>query len=103
MPVRPASKYHLKDLYQEIGFYDRKISYCQNFEKFDCEEERTREVEKLTRKRQTLVQAAADMTNAGIGYDPRLLPASLRSEEAPALLAKAPAAVTNINKVASSA
>lgn len=103
MQARPASKYHLKDLYQEIGFYDRKISYCQNFEKFDCEEERSSAVEKLAKKRKNLVQAAADMTSAGIAYDPSQLPASLRSAGSPALQAKAPAAVAATNKVASSA
>jgi hypothetical protein len=100
MQARPASKYHLKDLYQEIGFYDRKISYCQNFEKFDTDEERSSAVEKLAKKRKTLVQAAADMTSAGIAFDPNQLPASLRSVEPTALQAKAPAAAAATNKVA---
>jgi hypothetical protein len=103
MQARPASKYHLKDLYREIGFYDRKIAYCQNFEKFDSEEERSRAVEKLTKKRKTLVQAAAEMAGAGIECDPSLLPPSLKSAEPPALRAKTPAATTAVNKVASSA
>lgn len=102
MQARPASKYHLKDLYHEIGFYDRKISYCQNFEKFDSDEERSRAVEKLAKKRKTLVQAAADMSSAGIEYDPSQLPASLRSADSPALPPKTPA-VAPINKVATSA
>jgi hypothetical protein len=103
MQARPSSKYHLKDLYQEIGFYDRKIAYCQNFEKFDSDEERSRAVEKLTKKRQTLVLSATAMTNAGIEYDPSQLPLSLRHVDPPALQPKIPAAVSPINKVASSA
>ena len=81
MQARPASKSHLKDLYQEIGFYDRKIAYCQNFEKFDSDEERAKAVEKLTKKRQTLVQSAAAMASAGVECDPSLLPRSLKSAE----------------------
>jgi hypothetical protein len=84
MQARPASKYHLKDLYQEIGFYDRKIAYCQNFAKFDCEEERTRELEKLTKKRKTLVQSATAMASTGVECDPSQLPRSMRSAESSA-------------------
>jgi hypothetical protein len=79
MQAHPPSKYHLKDLYQEIGFYDRKISYCQNFEKFDSDEERSKAVEKLTKKRKTLVLSATAMTGAGIECDPGLLPRSMKS------------------------
>jgi len=103
MQARPASKYHLKDLYQEIAFYDRKISYCQNFEKFDCEEARSREVEKLTKKRKTLVQLATAMAGAGVEYDPSQLPASLKNAESPALPPKAAPGVAPINKVANPA
>jgi len=103
MQARPASKYHLKDLCQEIAFYDRKIAYCQQFGKFDCEEERTKEVEKLTKKRKTLVQSAADMAIAGVEYDPSQLPASLKNAEFPALQPKTAAAATRISKVATSA
>jgi hypothetical protein len=84
MQARPASKYHLKDLYQEISFYDRKIAYCQNFEKFDCEEERSKAVEKLAKKRRTLVQSAAEMASAGVECDPSQLPRSLKDAESPA-------------------
>ena len=84
MQVRPASKYHLKDLYQEIGFYDRKIAYRQNLEKFDSAEERLRAVENLTKKRKMLVQSAAAMASAGVECDPRLLPRSLKSAESAA-------------------
>ena len=92
MQARPPSKYHLKDLYQEIAFYDRKIAYCRNFEKFDSQEERSLAVEKLSRKRTTLVESAAEMTSAGVRCDPGLLPASLKNADSPA-----------INKVGSSA
>jgi len=84
MQARPASKYHLKDLYQEIGFYDRKIASCLNFEKFDTEEERTRAVEKLKKKRKTLVQSATAMASTGVECDPKHLPRSMKSAESAA-------------------
>jgi len=79
MQAHPPSKYHLKDLYHEIGFYDRKIAYCQNFEKFDSEEERSRAVEKLAKKRKSLVQSAAAMASTGVECDPKQLPDSLKN------------------------
>ncbi len=79
MPARPPSKYNLKDLYEEIGFYDRKIAHCQNFEKFDSEEERSRAVEKLAKKRKSLVQSAATMASSGVECDPSQLPGSLKN------------------------
>jgi hypothetical protein len=79
MQARTASKYQLKDLHQEIGLYDRKIAHCQNVQKFDCEEDRSREIEKLGKKRQALVKSAAAMASLGIEYDPNQLPLSLRA------------------------
>ncbi len=79
-----ASRYLLKDLYQEIDLYDRKIAHCQNVEKFDSEEERSRAVEKLAKKRKTLVQSAATMASSGIEFDASQLPRSLRSSESSA-------------------
>ena len=84
MQARPASKYRLKDLYQEIGFYDRKIASCQNFEKFDSEEQRSRAVEKLVKKRKTLVQSATAMASAGVECDPNQIPRSMKSAESAA-------------------
>lgn len=78
MQARPASKYHLKDLHEEIGLYDRKIAHCQKIQKFDCEDERTREIERLAKKRQVLVKSAAEMAGMGIEYDPKQLPRSLK-------------------------
>jgi hypothetical protein len=79
MQARPASKYHLKDLHREIGFYDRKIAYCQKFEKFDSEEERSRAIEKLIKKRKTLVQSATAMASAGVDCDSDQRPRSMKS------------------------
>ena len=37
MQAKPDNMYVLKDLYAEIGFFDRKIAHCQVFEKYDSE------------------------------------------------------------------
>lgn len=76
MQVKPASKYDLKDLHQEIDLFDRKIAYCQSYEKFDTEEARATALQKLINKRETLVKAASDAVSRGIEYDPKYLPRS---------------------------
>lgn len=78
MQVRPDSEFALKDLYEEIGFLDRKISYCQTLEKFDTESARASALQKLITKRAPLVQAALGMAGRGVICDPKHLPRSLR-------------------------
>ena len=82
MQARPPSKYHLKDLHREIDFFDRKISYCQNYEKFDSDLERESACHKLVTKRGNLVKLAAAMASQGIEYDPEQLPRSLKNAAA---------------------
>lgn len=82
MQLHSANKYELKDLHQEIGFYDRKIAYCQEHEQFDSEGERASALKKLMTKRESLVKKAAELSKNGIETDPRYLPRSLREAEA---------------------
>ncbi len=79
MALKPASKYDLKDLYQEIDLFDRKIAYCQNFEAFDSEEARAAALQKLVTKRESLVKTAADAVSRGIECDPKYLPRSFNA------------------------
>lgn len=81
MQLRVPSKYELRDLHQEIDFYDRKIAYCQNHDKFASEAEHSAAFEKLVSKRQTLVKSAAAMISMGIEYDPKQLPRSMKNLE----------------------
>ncbi len=81
MQLHPQNKYHLKDLHQEIDFYDRKIAYCQTHEKFESEDARASAVQKLQTKRKTLVKKAADLASKGIEFDAKDLPRSFRNEE----------------------
>lgn len=83
MQVKPDNPYALKDLYEEIGYLDRKISYCQTLEKFDSEQARLSAVQKLSSKRQPLVKAALAMAGRGIECDPKYLPRSLKETSSP--------------------
>lgn len=84
MQVKPASKYDLKDLHQEIALFDRKIAYCQNYEKFDSDEARAAAVQKLETKRLTLVKRALAAVSDGIECDPKYVPRSMSNTAAAA-------------------
>ena len=79
MQAKPTTKYEMKDLHQEIDLFDRKISYCQNHEKFKSETERGAALQKLENKRGTLVKTALDAAARGIEFDPKFLPRSFRA------------------------
>ena len=76
------SKFALRDLYQEIDLFDRKIAHCQTFEKFDSPDERESAVRKLVTKRGTLVKAALAMAERGVECDPKHLPRSFKQAAA---------------------
>jgi hypothetical protein len=71
------TKYHLIDIHKEIDLFDRKIAYCQQFEKFDAESARVSALSKLQKKRSSLVKIAITFSSQGIEYDPKFLPRSL--------------------------
>ncbi len=77
MQTYSPTKYHLADIHKEIDLYDRKISYCRQFEKFEFESERTSALGKLQKKRQSLVKTAMSFSQQGIEFDPKFLPRSL--------------------------
>ena len=77
------SKFALNDLHEEIDFFDRKIAYCQTFQKFDSQEERESTLRKLTTKRGTLVKAALAMVERGVECDSKHLPRSFKQVAAP--------------------
>lgn len=78
MQMKQDSKYHLKDLYEEIGLFDRKIAYCQNYEKFDSEQNRASALHKLVTKRAGLVANARALIERGIECDAKYVPRSLK-------------------------
>jgi hypothetical protein len=79
MITRSDNKYELKDLYQEIDLFDRKISYCEKFEKFASDEERAAARQKLVTKRGALVKTALGMADRGVECDPKYLPRSFKA------------------------
>lgn len=95
MQTYSPTKYHLVDLHKEIDLFDRKIAYCQQFEKFELESERASALGKLQKKRLSLVKIALSFSQQGIEFDPRFLPRSLAVDadgqviEAPKLMSQA--------------
>ncbi len=81
MRTHPANKYHLRELHQEIDLFDRKIAHSSSFEKFDSEDQRAEEIQKLQTKRDALVKVASDLVSKGIEYDPKDLPRSLKNQQ----------------------
>jgi hypothetical protein len=86
-----ASEYQLIDVHKEIDLFDRKIAYCQNYEKFDSEVARASALKKLGTKRASLVKVAEGLASQGITCDPKYLPRSfkaiqLAAEEPPQVL-----------------
>ena len=81
LPANP-NKYALRDLHREIGFFDRKIAHCQTQEKFASDFARDAALQKLVTRRQKLVNSAAVMVNAGVPFEAKDLPVSLREEKA---------------------
>lgn len=78
MNAEPASRFDLKDLHQEIDFLDRKIAYCQTYEKFDSDHARAVTLQKLVTKREGLVKTALKAVSRGIEFDPKYLPRSFK-------------------------
>jgi hypothetical protein len=78
MQAPSPNPYYLIDVHKEIDLLDRKIAYCQNFEKFDSEAARVSALKKLGTKRTTLVKVAEDLASKGIKCDPKYLPRSFK-------------------------
>jgi heme oxygenase len=76
MVTHPANKYHLKELHQEIDYFDRKISYAQTLEKFASDADRDAAIKKLHLKRDRLAKAARDLADNGVEWEAKDLPRS---------------------------
>jgi hypothetical protein len=78
MKTVPDNKYHLRDLYQEISLFDRKIRHCRNYEAFDSEADRSLAVSKLESQREVLTKIARGMVERGVEYSVNDLPLSMK-------------------------
>ena len=71
MQNKPAGKYGLREIHQEIDLLDRKIAYCTEHETFASDSERAAALRKLVTKRESLVKVALDAEERGIACDPK--------------------------------
>lgn len=78
MQLKPCNRYDLRDLHQEIDFFDRKIAYCQTQERFESEKERASTLQRLVTRRGTLVKAALAAVSRGVECEPQYLPRSFK-------------------------
>ena len=80
-PVSLRDRYFLRDLHQEIDFYDRKIAYLDKFVEFASPVDREDAEKKLLAKRAPLEKAALELQKSGIEFDAKDLPRSFRAME----------------------
>lgn len=72
-------KYFLRDLHQEIDFYDRKLAYLDQFAEFASPGDREVAEKGLRAKRAPLERAALELVASGIEYEQKDLPRSFRT------------------------
>jgi len=79
---KPASrhdKYFLRDLHQEIDFYDRKLAYLDRFVDFASPGEREEAERALRSKRALLEKVALELVASGVEFEEKDLPRSFRA------------------------
>ena len=72
-------RYFLRDLHQEIDFYDRKLAYIDKFEEFATPLDREEAEKRLMAKRAPLEKAALELVKSGVEYEEKDLPRSFRA------------------------
>lgn len=80
--VKPSprhDKYFLRDLHQEIDFYDRKLAYLDTSGEFASPADRDEAEKRLRVKRASLEKAALELAASGIEYMEKDLPRSFRA------------------------
>jgi len=79
-PPDPRGKYFLRDLYQEITLYHRKIAYLDQCGAFAFPQDREEAANKLIAKRAPLEKTARQLAASGVVYRDEVLPQSFRTE-----------------------
>lgn|SRR5690242_13282595 len=72
-------KYFLRDLHQEIDFYDRKLADLSKYVEFASLQDREEAENKLVSKRALLEKTAMELAASGVEYDNKDLPRSFRA------------------------
>lgn len=78
-PAPRHDKYFLRDLHQEIDFYDRKLAYLDKFAEFASQGDRQVAEKGLRSKRASLEKAALELVTSGVEYEEKDLPRSFRT------------------------
>jgi hypothetical protein len=78
-PAPRHDKYFLRDLHQEIDFYDRKLAYLDRFAEFASPGDRQEAENRLLAKRASLEKAALELAASGVEYEEKDLPRSFRT------------------------
>ena len=79
MPAPRHHKYFLRDLHQEIDFYDRKLAYLEKYVEFASLEDREEAEKGLRTKRAALEKTALELVASGVEYEEKDLPRSFRA------------------------
>jgi hypothetical protein len=79
-PAPLRDKYFLRDLHQEIDFYDRKLAYLDQHIEFASPADRADAAAKLQTKRASLEKAARELAASGVAYNENDLPRSFRAQ-----------------------
>ena len=72
-------RYFLRDLHQEIDFYDRKLAYIDKFGDFASPSDREEAEKNLLAKRAPLERVALELVASGVEYEEKDLPRSFRA------------------------
>ena len=76
--VTRRDKFFLRDLHQEIDFYDRKIAYLERYAPYASAADREEAESKLLAKRAPLEKTARELAASGVEYRKEDLPRSFR-------------------------
>lgn len=78
-PAPRQDKYFLRDLHQEIDFYDRKLAYLDQFGEFASPGDREVAEKRLRAKRAPFEKTALELVASGVEYEEKDLPRSFRT------------------------
>ncbi len=78
-PLLRRDKYFLRDLHQEIDFYDRKLAYLEKYGEFATPADREQAANGLLAKRAPLERTALELAASGVEFEEKYLPRSFRT------------------------
>lgn len=80
-PAPRRDKYFLRELHQEISFYDRKLAYLNEHAEFASPADRADAQAKLQTKRAQLEKTARELAASGVEYEEKDLPRSFHAQD----------------------